>query len=397
MSTQILTHAFPRIRERLPQLKQEMDDAKLRLASSTSTQDRSSSISEEHALSPNRTSSPTSPPPVHGPGIKSKAVDSDEDRAHLAEARYIHLKILHDLIVDELGEVLGLIDRIKKGIQETICFEDLWHLFKPGDIVYSKENGYDQLYRVFFVTGGQTLKRYRTRDEVVDIQSTQNKIRYYIPPEMHEDDEEETINKMLREEGSGLGTWTPLRVDCYLMGFDGEDCGPAAMTKKISSYIGDRKINTLSVFPLKFHPKKDELLRAMESRGRKFLFAGGHKSYDGKTLAMKRNESRIEIQSDIYVDFDTFYQGFPLKKPMIGKMLRSKQNFAEEEEIIGGTRCILLCGHEVDSKLSNQYLLANRRMLEKFKPEEGQVVGDTLLLMPHYVIGYAFQVRQWCK
>jgi hypothetical protein len=91
---------------------------------------------------------------------------------------------------------------------------------------------------------------------------------------MQEDDEEETIDKMLREEGSGIGTLTPFRVDCYLMGFDGDHCGPVAMTKKVRAYVGHRKITSLPVYPLKFHPKKDELLHNMETRGRKFLFAG---------------------------------------------------------------------------------------------------------------------------
>jgi hypothetical protein len=126
---------------------------------------------------------------------------------------------------------------------------------------------------------------------------------------------------------------------------------------------------------------------------------GGHKSYDGKTLAMKRDESRVEIQSDVYVDFDAYYQNNPLKKPTVGRMLRSKQNLAEEEEIFtpGDMSGRVLSGHEVDTKLSNEFLTTNRASLERFKPHKGQISRETLLLMPHYVVGYAFQVRQWCK
>jgi hypothetical protein len=130
-----------------------------------------------------------------------------------------------------------------------------------------------------------------------------------------------------------------------------------------------------------------------------FFNQGGHKSYDGRTLAMKRDESRMEIQSDVYVDFDAYYQTNPLKKPIIGRMLRSKQNLAEQEEAIPGAFSThrTLNGHEVDTKLSNDFLTANRMSLERFKPHQGKISQEILLLMPHYVIGYAFQVRQWCK
>jgi hypothetical protein len=200
--------------------------------------------------------------------------DTDADREQLAIARYTHMKILHDFIGDNLRDVLDLRSRIDEGKQESLRFEDLWHLFRTGDIVYSTEKGHDQLYRVFFITGGQSLKRSRNRDEINEVSLVRDKIRYFIPPEMQEEDEEETIDKMLREEGSGIGTVTPFRVDCYIMGFDGEHCGPVTLTKKIRTYVGDREITSLPIYPLRFHPKKDELLKNMEMRGRKFLFAG---------------------------------------------------------------------------------------------------------------------------
>jgi len=117
---------------------------------------------------------------------------------------------------------------------------------------------------------------------------------------------------------------------------------------------------------------------------------------------MKRDESRVEIQSDVYIDFDAFYQNNPLKKPTIGRMLRSKHNLAEHEEVFSPDRFTRyaerhLNGHEIDTKLSNDFLTANRISLERFKPHEGDISKEILPLMPHYVIGYAFQVRQWCE
>lgn len=330
--------------------------------------------------------------------LKRADTELDADRRDLLMARYNHLECLYQFIQDELREEIEVRRRIADGTLRSIRFEDLWHLVEPGDIIFSKDHGRDQLYKVYFVTGGQALKRTRNREEITEINSIRDKLRYWIPPEQREEDDEETVEKMLREEGSGIGTWSPFKVDCYMMAFDGEYCGPIDVCKKIRPYVGEREITSLPMYPLRFHPKHDALVREMETRGRKFLFAGGHKSYDGRTLAMKRDESRVEIQSDVYVDFDAYYQDFPVKKPSLGKLLRSKQNYAEVEEFCAPGISVYrsLSGHEVDSKLSDDFLTVNRIHLERFKPEEDEISPDHLCLMPHYVIGYAFQLRKWC-
>jgi hypothetical protein len=408
---QLLTHFYPAIRERMAKLKQDMEDAKAKLLADTpmpSPEKPPSASGDTLELSSAR--STKDPEPVKTPKMdvnknpeidyKGEPIDSDADRADLAEARYTHVKVLVDFIQEELADVLDLRSRISSGTQETIRFEDLWHLFTPGDIIYYKENDYEQLYKVFSVTGGQSLKRARTREEAYEISDARMRVglrNRYLPDK--DEDEEESIEKMLREEGSGIGIWTPFRVDCYCMGYDGMHVGPIALCKKIRPYVGERKITTLPMYPLCFHPKNSEFLRTMQERGRKFLFAGGHKSYDGRTVAMKRYESRVDLQSDVYVDFDAYYQSNPGRKPTVGPLLRTKQNAAEEEESIAPGRVNFrsLSGHEVDTKLSDTFLTKYRSSLERFKPEEDEVSLEMLALMPHYVVGYAFQVRQWCK
>ena len=80
-------------------------------------------------------------------------------------------------------------------------------------------------------------------------------------------------------------------------------------------------------------------------------------------------------------------------------MLRSKQNFAEVEEMsaLGENMLRPMTGHEIDSKVSDTFMAEHRLSLERFKPKEDQISPDCLCLMPHYVVGYAFHLRQWCK
>jgi hypothetical protein len=112
---------------------------------------------------------------------------------------------------------------------------------------------------------------------------------------------------------------------------------------------------------------------------------------------LKHSEGRVEIQSDVYIDFDAFFQDNPLEKPNLGKLLRSRQNYAEVQESTTSELFRSLTGHEVDSKLSDDFLNANRFTLERFKPDEDQISSDILYLMPHYVVGYVFQLHKWCK
>lgn len=271
---------FPAIKTRLSKLKQEIEDAKAHLTPKSQVRFlRKATKPPNSAVETYRSASASSagdlePDHLTDTGGKARSIDSDADREHLAVARYTHLKVLHDFIEEELGDVLELRRRIDEGKQERIRFEDLWHLFRIGEIVYSTEKEYGQLYKVFFLTGGQSLKRTQTDHESNEIRIIRERLRYWIPPEQQEEDEEETIDKLLREEGAGIGTLTPFKVDCYVMGFDGEYCGPVAMMKKIRAYVGEREITSLPVYPLKFHPRRDFHLQDMEIRGRKFLFSG---------------------------------------------------------------------------------------------------------------------------
>jgi hypothetical protein len=169
----------------------------------------------------------------------------ESERRDRVEARYTHLKCLHDFITSELGDLLELRRNIADGKQEYIEFEDLWHLYKPGDVIYSNDNGHHQLYKVYFVTGGQSLKRTRTTQEATTINNMRQRLWEWVPPELREDGEDETLEKLFREESSGIGTWTAFKVDGYSMAFDGEYCGPIDVSKKIQPYGMRREITSL--------------------------------------------------------------------------------------------------------------------------------------------------------
>ncbi|ORY18242.1 hypothetical protein BCR34DRAFT_596465 [Clohesyomyces aquaticus] len=312
--------------------------------------------------------------------------------------RYEHLKCLQDFIKNELHDILMLREKIRDGTLKTIQFEDLWHMFEPGELIWSTDNGHDQIYKVYSTTGGQIQRRSRTRFELQELEHIKNRATYWREPPKTNDEEQEIIEQLTREEASGIGTWTSYKVDCYTMEFNGEHFGPVEACKKIRHYVGERQITTLPMFPVRFHPQANDLLRRMELRGKRFITSAGHKSYEGRTLAFRREEGRVEIQSDVYIDFDAYYQDYPTRTPKIGQLLRSKQDLAETDEAVvpGDEKFRSLSGHEVDLKLADDFMATNRLRLERFKlAHDTEICVEDLYLMPYYVVGYAFQVRKW--
>ncbi|CAI6335269.1 unnamed protein product [Periconia digitata] len=330
------------------------------------------------------------------PDIKIKdQIKAETEQRDLLEDRYSHLKLLYDFVSKELAFVFEFRKKIVEGTLTKIRFDDLWHLFMPGERIFSDENGFKQLYTVYSVTGGLPLLRRPNAQEITYMDQLRDKVRYWAPPPApFEKDEEEHIEQLLRGESPSKDSWTPLKIDCYYVAFDGEYCGPVDQSRKIAPYTGEIDIVDLPFFPLRFHPEHQILLRDLESRGRKVLFSSGHKSYEGYTLAMKRTDSRVEVQSDVYIDFQAYYNDVPDKKPRVGRLLRTRQDFALVEES-SYQFFIPLSGHEIDTMLSDEYLTKNRKSLERVKPVEDKLDAEYLRLLPHYALGYIFQLRRW--
>lgn len=315
-------------------------------------------------------------------------MSSDADQRDSTQTQLLQLKCLYDFIARELKEEIELRERAKMGTLLKIRFQDLWHLYQMGDLVYSHSHGRDQLYKVYAVTGGQVVKcRIDTKESFSAAQI--NIVDYEEAVEFHEE-------KLQKEEYSGVGIWTTFKVDCYKMAFDGVHCGPVDVLKRIRPYTGEREVTSLPIFPIQFHAGRDLLTRKLEDRGRKLLFGEAHQSYDGGSVALDLGDKNEKIESDVYIDFETYFQDFPLKKPQFGRFYRSKQNPAEVEEEWPGIR-LLLSGHEVDMKRFEEFMAANRTSLEPFKPEKNNISEKHLVLLPPWVFGHIFQTRRWSE
>ncbi|KAK8112661.1 hypothetical protein PG984_013187 [Apiospora sp. TS-2023a] len=319
--------------------------------------------------------------------------DKNERKRSLAD-RIAHLTCLRNFIRTGLKGKVEMCKAIQEGSLEAITFEDLWHLFRPGDLIVFKQKEDLTLLRVYSVAGGQMQHRARATDEKDP--SRRQRQTMDVNGDLSEQSEEDEVETMSRRETWGIGTWVPLKLDCFSIISDGNRIGPVESFIKIKPFDGKKHVTDLPVYPVRFHPESEILLTRMEERGRLYLKAIGHKSYDGLTLSNTRGGPREEIQGDVYVDLDM------LPGPRFGIFTQSHRDSITAIEVIfhhprTPPEQRNLSGNEIDLKLAEQFMMSNRASLEPLTYEEASQMPGWLQLMPRGIIGYVFRLRRWCR
>lgn len=330
------------------------------------------------------------------------------DRAHRLQESVSHLGLLLTFINDELAETIHLPSKIEDGTLKEIEFEDLWLLFQPGDTILSARGPNQKILKICAVTGGQVQLRNYNPDEI-------RQMGYSRPPLRPENNSDLRTYDLTREEAAGAGIWTQLTIDCYAMGFDGTDVGPLDSCVRIRHYRGKMAITDLDVYPLRFHPNSAGLLAKMEERGQKVLASYGHKRYNGAITNQAGDETYEEIRSDVFIDMNWYYQnvqvagmgsGYPPPGAMqamfsrrlkLGRLLKTLPNPTETSEYYFGKKTCQMSGTEVDTRLFEDFMSANRQGFGVVKASGPFVTSSHLQLMTYSVVGYAFRYRKWCK
>jgi hypothetical protein len=295
--------------------------------------------------------------------------DTDNIQADLT-MRHAHLKCLYDFAQEELRDVLDLRASIAKGTCKKILFEDLWHLFKPGDVVYSVYNGRIQLDKVYACSGGQLRRKVALEDYNMG----------YAPG--------------TRREDMSLGSWTTFKVDAFEIQFNGHEYGPRAVTHVINHYAGERDITELPMYPIRFQPEGESILKQMEERGKRYIASSGHRWYEGTSLSLDSSQSlREEIESDIYVDFETYYQIKP-QEVLNFNLTKSINEIGESNEEFRGAT-FLLCGQEVDGIFADEFAKNNHDLLKPMEEAELNKHPELICLLVGHVAAYVFRSRDW--
>lgn len=194
----------------------------------------------------------------------------DEETAlaiKVAKRRVDYLQLIVEFIDTGLAETQTLRRQISDGTLQKISFDNLWHLFNPGELIVNR--GQYQAYRVLHVAGGRPL------------------FSSERPLDGGNNDDREPASEIHRD-------WTrsDFDIDCFSVFFDGEEIVPVPRQITIPEYGGERAITSLAVFPPKFLKENVSVREALLERGKRFKKAAGvqHKMYTGSTIGTPPEE-----------------------------------------------------------------------------------------------------------
>jgi hypothetical protein len=162
-----------------------------------------------------------------------------------SEAQW-HMSLLLQYLQNELaGAIMAYSLLVERSSSPSIDFNNLWTLFKPGDLVYVSPSA--------SLDGVDLVMRYRSIK--VSCQCDQSSHRFHHKWSMS--------GEYLDTRGSLIG----FRVTSL----------------QISYFEGTRHLDQLAMLPLRFLPQQEAIKRRMIARGRKFLGLQGccHRQYKG--------------------------------------------------------------------------------------------------------------------
>lgn len=322
-----------------------------------------------------------------------------------AHTRLQHLQCLHHFVQAEMAYFFLLQAQIKDTSLQTVTFDQVYFLFSPGDVVVSSDTGTDQLYRVYGVSGGRIRLRNPDRN---------------LPEER------------FRSATAGVGTWTDVHIECFLMAWDGKQLGPISLRFNIHHFIGKRNVIDLEVYPLRYLSNAQKIRDSVRLRGRRSFDSVGHRKHAGLTVpphwtleafriglrdrvvdnayltweqyARRRaHDAEIrEINSDIYIDYDQGYRYNFENHAEIGVLARSYGDQREVNESVSSLAQMDISyssgDHDVDASLTNDFLLRNQRLVKPSKPEDNLTGEESRLeLLSPFALAYDFKLRSWSE
>ncbi|KAK8035089.1 AAA family ATPase y4kL [Apiospora rasikravindrae] len=327
------------------------------------------------------------PPPQH----QRRLILSEEEKLR---RRVAHLEML-----------------IQEATLQRIAFNDLWHLYNPGDLLLTDERGYPQLYMVYNVTGGQPRLRNPTESEIrnrgVRVIPARRRIGRRGPRRGWYDAAEgsSTLTSSSSEaydttmHDAMVGTCTPFIIDCYAINVDSTGVGTLCSRKQIRKYPGLKSVSDLPLYPLKFHKDAQSILATLQDRGRKFISCTGHRRYDGVTYDTRGIASRERLQGEIYVDAEEYARSRSrFARNELCLIKRTNPVPAEVEEAHRnrpGADFYIHHDHAVDQRKSDIFIEKDPGIQELMTRDEALLMPEKLQLMQHSLQAFSFKSRSW--
>ncbi|KAL7624943.1 hypothetical protein AAE478_004157 [Parahypoxylon ruwenzoriense] len=313
------------------------------------------------------------------------------------------------------NEVMPLHNRFDGTSAEKVKFDDLWSLFRVGDLIYMPAAGetagrYHEVWRI-----------YRTEVPEPEASYPSKSGWEFFSDELQQDKK------------------AKFNIFAYYIDHDGNSYGAVRHTFEIESFAGERLIESLEVFPIRYRQDHKQLLESLKNQGQNFqkFLADRHQSYNAWTLTRNppydTNEAEYEIlndengekmrhpefvESDVIVDLAEGYQKNPDWRPNFHRMTLTKSIRCEVEDDdmniqqwSDGSRQNLAYGQrEIVQKNDGVEMWQRRENLNvdvfmrqrtkgtrtyEIKPKALELREEDLVLLPKRMFAYALRERRF--
>ncbi|KAK7994755.1 hypothetical protein PG990_013528 [Apiospora arundinis] len=300
------------------------------------------------------------------------------NQAHSITA-LLHLRCLMKFFDDEIKPK---IEYIRSNQCSKIMFHDLWHLYKPGDVVVDQAG--KQAFRVIEIQGP------------IHVGSDLN-IRFFGARRTTEETQEAEAR-------------SNLKVNCVYIDYNGKEFGPISITYTITPFGGLKNIDSLPIYPLRL--ARDENLRgALIARGKMLLDITRLQPmyYTGDALL-----TGDEIDSQVMVDF-TEALADERRKAWTPKIETTTITVPMPPVHCSEICCsslVVTQGLQLDHIMANEFiermapetqfrapsLILSPRLLEEIAPgTEGEPKDEEYLVMTYRVFAFVLRTRKWAQ
>lgn len=284
-------------------------------------------------------------------------------------------------LIQFMNKDLGPVAALRSGFVDKVYYSDLWHIFKPGEVVITRQEPL-HAYRVLYVSGG----------------------RPYLSPPRTEENENEEIGYQVPAKASDFV------VLCYQVHYDGEKFGPVTQSFTVTSYSGRRSVRDLPVYPLRL-AEDPNIKEKLLSNGKKYLRVskGTHIQYRGPNL-----HEGEEIDSQVVVDFKTAIWDSRDKDQSWNYKAEfgvSPPNSADKAEVImvsaGGCQSQDCCENDrifndldIDHRMMEDFMAKNALLTTDSRNLDGDpenVPEEDIIILPSKIFAFVLKDRNWGK
>lgn len=384
------------------------------LNESTVEQERSHKIGE-HAKQDNSSSEKSSEDTADG-----VTKDEPEDLANSIEA----LRDLRCLVSFMDKHLDPVVTRYTSNDCQKVSFNDLWHLFKPGELICgplgssraATEVSVD-IEGVSKISSSKDVDRFQEVWRVVSTADGRANLRAL----QNADAENQTSNEL-----PDSPRVNPFRVIVYHVDFDGSFFLPVSSQINIYPFKGYKDITSLSVYPLRFAKNQAELRSKWLARGRRFreYVTPRHLYYEGRSITSRpegyQNEADAfprysgNIDSEVVVDFKEALSTHPdWKNAIVGDFVTMKtlnrREFSDDFPIYswseGGQPKVVSTFYEygyIDRRIDEKMMESARgqdglarNIPDKALQEDWKLGDEHLILLPNRVYAFVLKYRKF--